>query len=168
MSNIIAIRSPFLSDSYGSRCFEMETVDTRKGEVLDSKKEMTRVNASNITMMHTEDIASETEGLKHEAILIRENTFLTLTNSVISGFSHLIVFADTIPISNDYLDQIFLKDLLINDTKVIGITQNKNFNSLISNWYQEKQFGIEFIKLKNAELFASTSMKRKPDFRIKN
>jgi hypothetical protein len=168
ISNSIAIRSPFLSDSYGSRCFEMETVDTRKGEVLDSKKEMTRVNATNFTMMHTEDIGAEIEGLKHEAILIRENTFLTLTNSVVSGFSHLIVFADAISISDEYLDQIILKDLLINDTKVIGITQNKDFNSLISNWYQEKQFGIDFIKLKNDQLFASTSMRKKPDFRIKN
>jgi hypothetical protein len=168
ISNSIAIRSPFLSDSYGSRCFEMETVDTRKGEVLDSKKEMTRVNATNFTMMHTEDIGTEIEGLKHEAILIRENTFLTLTNSVVSGFSHLIVFADAISISDEYLDQIILKDLLINDTKVIGITQNKDFNAIINNWYQEKQFGIEFIKLKNDQLFGSTSMKKKPDFRIKN
>jgi len=168
ISNSIAIRSPFLSDSYGSRCFEMETVDTRKGEVLDSKKEMTRVNATNFTMMHTEDIGAEIEGLKHEAILIRENTFLTLTNSVVSGFSHLIVFADAISISDEYLDQIILKDLLINDTKVIGITQNKDFNSLINNWYQDKQFGIDFIKLKNDQLFASTSMRKKPDFRIKN
>ena len=168
ISNSIAIRSPFLSDSYGSRCFEMETVDTRKGEVLDSKKEMTRINATNITMMHTQDIGTEIEGLKHEAILIRENTFLTLTNSVVSGFSHLILFADAIPISNEYLNQIVLKDLLINDTKIIGITQNKNFNSLISNWYQEKQFGIEYIKLKNDQLFSSTSMRKKTDFRIKN
>lgn len=168
MSNIIIIRSPFLSDSYGSRCFEMETVDTRKGEVLASKKEMTRVNATNLTMMHTQDIGPEIQGLKHEAILIRENTFLTLTNSVISGFSHLILFADAIPISDEYLDQIALKDLLINDTKIIGITQNKNFNIIISNWYQDKQFGIEFIKLKNDELFVSTSMRKKPDFRIKS
>lgn len=168
ISNSIAIRSPFLSDSYGSRCFEMETVDTRKGEVLASKKEMTRVNAMNFTMMHTQDIGTEIEGLKHEAILIRENTFLTLTSSVISGFSHLIVFADAISISKEYLDQIVLKDLLINDTKVIGLTQNNNFNSLISNWYKEKPFGIEFIKLKNDQLFANTSMKRKPDFRLKN
>lgn len=168
MSNIIAIRSPFLSDSYGSRCFEMETVDTRKGEVLDSKKEMTRVNATNITMMHTEDIGADIQGLKHEAILIRENTFLTLTNSVISGFSHLIVFSDRVTISNEYLDKITLRDLLINDTKVIGTTQNTDNNSFISNWYQEKQFGIEFIKLKNDQLFASTSMRKKPDFRIKN
>ncbi|OXA78422.1 hypothetical protein SAMN05444397_11158 [Flavobacterium aquidurense] len=168
ISNSIAIRSPFLSDNYGSRCFEMETVDTRKGEVLDSKKEMTRVNAENMTMMHTEDIGSETEGLKHEAILIRENTFLTLTNSVVSGFSHLILFADTIPISNEYLNKITLKDLLINDTKIIGTTQNTNFNSLISNWYQTKQFAIEFIKLKNDELFSNASMRRKPDFRIKS
>ncbi len=168
LSNSIAIRSPFLSDNYGSRCFEMETVDTRKGEVLDSKKEMTRVNATNITMMHTEDIGSETEGLKHEAILIRENTFLTLTNSVISGFSHLIIFSDTVTISNEYLEKITLKDLLINDTKIIGTTQNTATNSFISNWYQGKQFGIEFIKLKNDELFTNSSMKKKPDFRIKS
>ncbi|KAF2329029.1 hypothetical protein [Flavobacterium daemonense] len=167
LSNSIAIRSPFLSDSYGSRCFEMETVDTRKGEVLDSKKEMTRVNATNITMMHTEDIGTETEGLKHEAILIRENTFLTLTNSVISGFSHLIIFSDTVTISDEYLEKIMLKDLLINDTKIIGTTQNTDTNSFISNWYQGKQFGIEFVKLKNDELFASSSLRRKPDFRIK-
>ncbi len=167
ISNSIAIRSPFLSDNYGSRCFEMETVDTRKGEVLDSKKEMTRVNATNLTMMHTEDIGTETEGLKHEAILIRENTFLTLTNSVISGFSHLIVFGETVTISNEYLNKIVLKDLLINDTKVIGTTQNTYFNSFITEWYQGKQFGIEFIKLKNDQLFANMSIRKKPDFRIK-
>ncbi|MEN2416253.1 hypothetical protein [Flavobacterium mesophilum] len=168
ISNSIAIRSPFLSDKYGSRCFEMETVDTRKGEVLDSKKEMTRVNATNFTMMHTEDIGPEIQGLKYEAILIRENTFLTLTNSVISGFSQLIVFADAIPITDEYLNKITLKDLLVNDTKVIGITQNKDYNFLINNWYQDKQYGIEFIKLKNDELFASVSMRRRPDFRIKD
>lgn len=168
LTNSIAIRSPFLSDSYGSRCFEMETVDTRKGEVLDSKKEMTRVNAINITMMHTEDIGTETEGLKHEAILIRENTFLTLTNSVISGFSHLIIFSDTVTISDEFLGKIILKDLLINDTKIIGTTQNTATNAFISNWYQGKEFGIDFIKLKNDELFASSSMRKKPDFRIKS
>lgn len=168
LSNSIAIRSPFLSDSYGSRCFEMETVDTRKGEVLDPKKEMTRVNATNITMMHTEDIGTDIQGLKHEAILIRENTFLTLTNSVISGFSHLIIFSDTVTISDEYLAKITLKDLLINDTKIIGTTQNTDYNSFINNWYQGKQFGIEYIKLKNDQLFASSSMKKKPDFRIKS
>ncbi|MHC0442582.1 hypothetical protein [Flavobacterium sp. 3-210] len=168
LSNSIAIRSPFLSDSYGSRCFEMETVDTRKGEVLDSKKEMTRVNATNITMMHTEDIGTDIQGLKHEAILIRENTFLTLTNSVISGFSHLIIFSDTVTISDEFLGKIILKDLLINDTKIIGTTQNTATNSFISNWYQGKEFGIEFVKLKNDELFASSSMRKKPDFRIKS
>ncbi|MDQ6473033.1 hypothetical protein RB619_20530 [Flavobacterium sp. LHD-80] len=168
LSNSIAIRSPFLSDSYGSRCFEMETVDTRKGEVLDSKKEMTRVNATNITMMHTEDINSDTDGLKHEAILIRENTFLTLTNSVISGFSHLIIFSDTVTISDEYLEKITLKELLINDTKIIGTTQNTATNSFISNWYQGKQFGIDFVKVKNDELFANSSIRKKPDFRIKS
>ncbi|MEL1252234.1 hypothetical protein AAEO57_00495 [Flavobacterium sp. DGU38] len=168
ISNTIAIRSPFLSDSYGSRCFEVETVDTRKGEGLDSNKEMTRINATNITMMHTEDIGAEIEGLKHEAILIQENAFLTLTNSVISGFSHLVVFADGIQISTQYLDKIILKDLLINDTRIIGITKNISFNSIISNWYQNKELGIEFIKLKNEELFSSASMRKKPDFRVKS
>ncbi|WP_026730495.1 hypothetical protein [Flavobacterium denitrificans] len=168
ISNSIAIRSPFLSDKYGSRCFEMETVDTRKGEVLDSKKEMTRVNATNMTMMHTEDIASGIEGLKYEAILIRENTFLTLTNSVVSGFSHLIVFADAVPITNEYLGDIVLKDLLIDYTKAVGTSENKDFNLLINNWYQGKKFGLEFVNLKNDELFMNASMKKKPDFRIKN
>lgn len=166
ISNSLAIRSPYLSDSYGSRCFEMETVDTRKGEVLDSKKEMTRVNATNLTMMHTQDIGAEIGGLKHEAILLRENTFLTLTNSVISGYSHLIVFADLIPISEPYLETIILKDLLINDTKIIGITQNIGFNTLINNYYKDKAFAIEYIDLNNNVLFKNPSMRKKPDFRI--
>jgi hypothetical protein len=145
----------------------METIDTRKGEVLDTRKEMTRVNAVNFTMMHTEDIAAETEGLKHEAILIRENTFLTLTNSTISGFSHLILFADTIPISYEYLNKIVLKNLLINDTKIIGITEKADFNFFISNWYQNKEYAIEYTKLKNDDLFISNTLRKKPDFRIK-
>ena len=87
ISNSIAIRHPFSSDNDGSRCFKLESYDSPQN--MDFSKPFSRILASNVTLVNTE---ANDQGLVKEAMSISENTFLTVGNSVISGFKSPILF----------------------------------------------------------------------------
>ncbi|WP_269237033.1 hypothetical protein [Flavobacterium flavigenum] len=162
ISNSIAIRHPFSSDISGSRCFEADSYD--KIENTDVTKKMTRINASNITLVNLEE---NNQGLVRESAHIGENTFFNLTNSVVSGFTPFILLSGSIGNGNENLSKITLKNVIANNCNG-GITSESSSNDPgIKNWYSNPEFAIEFTKLKSDELFATPNIKANPDFRIK-
>lgn len=160
INNSIAIRHPYSSDISGSRCFEIDSYD--KIENSDSTKKLTKVIANNITLVNLEE---NNQGLVREAAHIGENSYFTLSNSVISGFSPFVILQNKIGDGTVNLEKINLNGLIINSCQGGILSENTNFDSGIKNWYQNPSFSLEYTNKKNIELFTDINIKGNPDFR---
>jgi hypothetical protein len=162
MNNSIAIRYPYFSDASRSRCFEIDSYD--KVENADLTKKLTRIVATNITLVNNEN---NSEGLIREAIYIKENSFFTLKNSLISGFSPSVLMSEGVNTSPESLKKIEFEGVLLNNCNGSFISEVVDRNKAIENWYSNTIFSIEYDKLNNLEMFTDSSLKKTPDFRIK-
>lgn len=162
ISNSIAIRHPFSSDISGSRCFEADSYD--KIENTDMTKKMTKINANNITLVNLEE---NNQGLVRESVYIRENTFFNLTNSIVSGYTPFVLLEGNIGNGEVNLTKISLNNIIINSCNGGIVSESQSNNPVIQKWYSKAEFGLEFTKNKNSELFAMPNIKGNPDFRMK-
>lgn len=162
ISNSIAIRHPFSSDISGSRCFEADSYD--KIENTDMTKKMTKINANNITLVNLEE---NNQGLVRESVYIRENTFFNLTNSIVSGYTPFVLLEGNIGNGEVNLAKISLNNIIINSCNGGIVSESQSNNPVIQKWYSKAEFGLEFTKNKNSELFAMPNIKGNPDFRMK-
>ncbi|GGF11681.1 hypothetical protein [Flavobacterium limi] len=162
ISNSIAIRHPFSSDISGSRCFEVDSYD--KIENTDMTKKMTKINASNITLVNLEE---NNQGLVRESAHIGENTFFNLTNSVVSGFTPFVLLSGNIGNGNENLSKITFKNVMANNCNGGIISESSSNDAGIKNWYSNTEFAIEYTKIKSDELFLTPNIKGNPDFRTK-
>lgn len=160
ISNSIAIRHPFSSDVSGSRCFEVDSYD--KIQNTDMSKKLTRINASNITLVNLEE---NNQGLVRESIHIRENTFFNLTNSIASGFTPFVLLEENIGSSDANLSKITFKNVIVNNCNGGITSEASGTDPSIQNWYNKPEFGIGYTKMKNNELFTMPNIKGNPDFR---
>jgi len=162
ISNSIAIRNPFSSDISGSRCFEIDSYD--KIENADLSKKLTKISAYNLTLINTEE---NNQGLVREAIFIKEKSYLSFNNSIISGFSSFILLEDKIASTPANLAKINLQGLQINSC-LKGIISEKEINNAeIKNWYNSNSFSLEYTQKSKTELFIEPNIKKIPDFRKK-
>lgn len=162
ISNSIAIRHPYSSDMSGSRCFEIDSYD--KKENADLAKKLTKITANNITLINAEE---NNQGLVREAIYIKEKSYFSLNNSVISGFSPCILLENKIANISTNLEKINLQGLLINNC-IGGIQSEVAANDTeINNWYNKDSFSIEYSNMSNSELVLEPNIKKVPDFRMK-
>lgn len=160
ITNSIAIRHPFSSDISGSRCFEVDSYD--KIENTDIKR-LTKINATNITLVNLEE---NNQGLVRESIHLKQDTFFTLTNSIVSGFSPFALLESNIGNGEANLSKISFKNLVVNNCNG-GITSESTSNNAgIQNYYAKPEFDIDFAKIKNIDLFTMPNIKGSPDFRI--
>jgi len=160
ISNSIAIRHPFSSDVSGSRCFEVDSYDKIDGTDI---KRLTKINASNITLVNLEE---NNQGLVRESIYVKENTFFNLTNSIISGFSPFTVLEGSIGNGEVNLSKINFKNLVVNNCNGGITSESASNNSGLQSYYSKPQFDIDFTKIKNIDLFTMPNIKGNPDFRI--
>lgn len=161
ISNSIAIRHPFSSDISGSRCFEVDSYE--KVASTDMTKKMTKINASNITLVNLEE---NNQGLVRESAYIKENTFFNLTNSVVSGFAPFILLEGNIGNGEANLSKISFKNVVANNcTGEIESESGSNIPG-IKSYYGNPTFGIEYTKMKLNELFSLPNIKGNPDFRL--
>ncbi|KAF2329950.1 hypothetical protein [Flavobacterium nitrogenifigens] len=161
ISNSIAIRHPFSSDISGSRCFEVDSYE--KVGTTDMTKKMTKINASNITLVNLEE---NNQGLVRESAYIKENTFFNLTNSVVSGFAPFILLEGNIGNGEANLSKITFKNVVANNCQ--GEIESESGSNIpgIKSYYGNSAFGIEYTKMKLNELFALPNIKGNPDFRL--
>lgn len=162
ISNSIAIRNPYSSDAAGSRCFEIDSYD--KIENADLTKKLTKINANNITLVNTED---NNQGLVREAIYIKEKSYLTLNNSIISGFKSCVLLEEKIGALPSNLAKVNINNILINHCKAIVESENTAYDSELNNWYNSDTFSFEISKSNMTELFIQPNFKNTPDFRTK-
>ncbi|WP_426484243.1 hypothetical protein [Flavobacterium sp. 2] len=161
ISNSIAIRHPFSSDVSGSRCFEVDSYD--KIGNTDMSKKMTKINASNITLVNLEE---NNQGLVRESIYVREDTFFNLSNSIISGFTPFALLEGNIGNGDANLSKLTFKNLIVNNCNGGIASESSSSNSAIENFYNSQNSGIQYTQIKNIELFTTPSIKGgSPDFR---
>ncbi|MBP1223787.1 hypothetical protein [Flavobacterium sp. 1355] len=160
ISNSIAVRHPFSSDVSGSRCFEVDSYD--KIQNTDMSKKMTKITASNITLVNLEE---NNQGLVRESLFIRENTFFSLTNTIVSGFTPFVLLEGNVGNSNENLSKITFKNVVVNNCNGGIVSESSSINSTLDNWYNKPENGIGYTKMKNNELFLTPNIKGSPDFR---
>lgn len=163
ISNSIAIRNPFSSDVSGSRSFEIDSYD--KIENTDFTKKLTKINASNITLINTED---NNQGLVREAVYIKERSYFSFSNSIISGFNSCVLLENKIGTLPANLAKINIQNLQINQCNSVVQSETASYNPELASWYNSDTFSLEFSKWNNTELFIQPDVKKNPDFRIKN
>lgn len=159
INNSIAIRHPFSSDISGSRCFEVDSYD--KVQNTDMSKKMTRINASNITLVNLEE---NNQGLVRESVHIRENTYFSLSNSIVSGFSPFVLLESNIGEGNENLSKMSFKNIIVNNCNGGITSESSSSDAAIQNYYNPNS-NIEYSKWKNSELFTLPNIKGNPDFR---
>ena len=160
ISNSIAIRHPFSSDISGSRCFEVDSYD--KIGNTDMTKKLTKINASNITLVNLEE---NNQGLVRESIYVRENTFFNLTNSIVSGFAPFVLLEANIGNEAANLSKLTFKNLIVNNCNGGFTSESGGANQAIQQFYNNPASDINFTNIKNIELFTTPNIKGNPDFR---
>jgi hypothetical protein len=161
INNSIAIRHPFSSDVSGSRCFEVDSYD--KVGNTDMTKKMTKINASNITLVNLEE---NNQGLVRESVYVREDTFFNLSNSIVSGFTPFVLLEGNIGNGTVNLGKLTFKNLIVNNCNG-GITSEAGSgNNEIQSFYNKPEADIQYTNIKNSELFTMPSIKGNPDFRM--
>lgn len=163
ISNSLAIRYPYSSDVSTSRCFEIDTYD--KPESNDYAKEQTTIVASNMTLVNNEE---NMEGLVKEAIYSAEKSNFFLKESVVSGFSKLILLDKKIEDVDFNLNKIMFKDVLVNNCKAFVESENSIFNNKVNDFYSNSTYNIKINSIQNKLLFIESSNKNDFDFRLKN
>lgn len=162
ISNSLAIRYPFSSDVSGSRCFEIDSFD--KIENADVTKKLTKITATNITLANLEE---NNQGLVREAIYIKDKSYFSLNNSVVSGFKNCILLEGKIANISANLAKINLQTVLINNCDGGIQSEIPTNDPEIKNWYSNESFSIEYSKTSHSVLFKESNPKKTFDFRLK-
>jgi len=162
ISNSLAIRHPFSSDISGSRCFEIDSYD--KPENTDFSKKLSKITANNITLINMEE---SSQGLVREAIYVKDKSYFSLNNSVVSGFKQCVLLENKIAAVPVNLAKINLQGILINNCESNIQSEIEANNTEIMNWYNNDSFSLEYSKVPNSSLFSESNTKKIPDFRLK-
>lgn len=108
ISNSMALRHPFSTAlDQQSRCMEIKAYNSI--ERYDSQVNKTNVNATNLTLVNTED---NKQGLVKEAVFISNDAVLNLNNSVVYGFKDFLMVSE-LSLMNEFDKFIKLKNLVI-------------------------------------------------------
>jgi hypothetical protein len=167
ISNSLAVRSPYVSGSDGSRCLYITSYD--KKEEVDLSKKGTFVNAENLTLINLSDnLASDISvGLVKEALYVSENAAIDMSKSVISGFNPAVIIDNKIKINAQNLESIKFSDMYFNNCKGNIFTENDTNNSDLENWYGNSAFFNVYSKGSDAETFIDAKNGKRPDFRLR-
>ncbi len=163
ITNALAIRYPFFSDVSKSRCFEVDSYD--KMENTDFTKKMTNIVANNITLVNVED---NNQGLTREAIYVKENTFFSLSNSVVSGFKPVLVLENKIDFEDKNLKKIQFQNCMMNSCSDSALFENSDKSDSLSNYFGNQSNFTENTSMPLNELFNESDFKKQTDFRLKN
>jgi len=165
--NSLAVRSPYVSSSDGSRCLLIKSYD--KKEEVDFSKKGTSVIAQNLTFINkSEDLKSDVKsGLVKEAIFVAENASLEMEKSVISGFNPAVLLDENIVINQENLEKIKFINMYFNNCNGNIFTEYNSNNDDLENWYGNSAFFNVYSKGTDTETFIDFESKKRPDFRLR-
>lgn len=164
--NSLAIRSPYVSSSDGSRCLLVKSYD--KKEEVDFTKKGTLVVAHNLTFINkSENLKLAVEsGLVKEAIFVAENASLEMEKSVVSGFNPAVLLDEKIIVNQENLEKIKFVNMYFNNCNGNIFTEYNSNNEDLENWYGNRAFFNVYSKGDDAETFININSKKRPDFRL--
>ena len=167
IENSLAIRSPYVSSSNGSRCLQVASYDNK--EDVDFTKMGTLVVAKNITFLNdSENLKSDIDkGLVKEALYVGENASLDMKKSVISGFNPAVILDDKIRVNQENLEKIKFSEMYFNNCNGNIFTKNNSNNDDLENWYGNTVFFNVYAKSNDDETFIDASNEKRPDFRLR-
>ncbi|MEP3837774.1 MAG: hypothetical protein ABJM36_09005 [Algibacter sp.] len=165
--NSIAIRSPYVSSSEGSRC--LEVLSYNKKEEVDFAKSGTRIVAKNLTFLNdSKDLDTDIKmNLVQEAIYIGEDAVLNMNKSVISGFNPAVILDENIRINQENLEKINFNAMLFNNCNGNIFVEYNSNNEDLENWYGNSAFFNVYSKGDNYETFIDTRSAKRPDYRLR-
>jgi len=165
--NSLAIRSPYVSSSDGSKCMYIASYD--KKEEADLTKKGTFVKAENLTLVNvSDDLASDIKvGLVKEALYIAKDASLVMNKSVISGFNPAVILDNNITVNSQNLEKIKFTEMYFNNCNGnIFVKDNAN-NEDLENWYGNRAFFNVYSKADDSETFIDLKNSKRPDFRLR-
>jgi hypothetical protein len=167
IENSLAIRSSFLNNTSGSRCFNVRSYD--KKEEVDFTKKQTLVTARNVTLVNnSENVKAEIEsGLIKEAVYVAENASIDFKKSVISGFNPAILLDKEIDINDQNLKKIKLEQMYFNLCKGNIFVEHNSNNEDLESWYGNAIFANVYSKAGNSETFIDFINDKRPDYRLR-
>lgn len=167
ISNSLAIRSPFLSTSTGSRCLDIASY-TKKESVNFSKRQ-TLVTATNLTLINNSSNLSADikSGLVKEAIYVGENTNFDSKKMVVSGFNPAILLDTQIVVNDENLKKINLVKTYFNLCNGNVFSEYNSNNEDLENWYGNSAFFNVYSQAENSETFVDSYNAKSPDYRLR-
>lgn len=162
LTNAIAIRNPFIFGNEKSRCLKVLSYDA--ANMVDLNKGMTNLIAENVTLLTEEGATTASD---NEAIFVKENTKLSLVNSVVSGF-HTVVFLDEkIKPNSENLSKINIQKNYVNNCEVLLSSNAFGFTEATQGFFKEETLMIEHFNFKNSDFFVETDIKNGLDLQLK-
>lgn len=167
LNNSLAIRSPYISSSHGSKCLQVTSYD--KKEEVDLTRKGTLVVAENLTFLNeSQNINSDIKlGLIKEAVFVGQNASLDMNKSVISGFNPAVVLEENLIVNQQNLEKIKFTDMYFNNCNGNIFVDNNTNNEDLENWYGNTSFFNVYSKGSNAETFIDSNNSKRPDFRLR-
>ena len=167
LTNSLAVRSPYISSSEGSRCVQVISYE-EPGEV-DLSKKGTSLTASNLTLLNdSEDLKNDISmGLVKAGVYVGHFATLDMEKTVISGFNPAVIFDSKVQINQENLENIKFSEMYFNNCNGNIFVENNSNNDDLENWYGNSAFFNLYSKSPNAETFIDVDNPRRPDFRLK-
>lgn len=167
LSNSLAIRSPYISSSNGSRCMLISSYDQK--EEVDFAKKGTMVKATNMTLVNvSENLEADIKvGLVKEALYVAQDASIEMSKSVISGFNPAVILDKKIYINDKSLGKIKFSEMYFNRCKGNIFTEHNSNNEDLENWYGNRVFFNVYSKGSDAETFIDLKNDKRPDFRLR-
>lgn len=167
LTNSLAVRSPYISSSSGSRSVLVKSYDDTEG--VDFTRPGTSVVAKNITLItDTDDINTAIQqGLVKEAVYVGHNASLDMSKSVLSGFNPAVLFENKIVVNQENLERIKFTDMYFNNCNGNIFVENNKNNDDLENWYGNPAFLNVYSKSYHTETFIDSKNRRRPDYRLR-
>jgi len=167
ITNSLAIRSPYVSGAYGSKCIYIASYD--QIDEVDLTKKTTSVDAENLTLVNiSDDLDSAIQmGLVKAAIYVAPNVSLSLNKTVISGFNPAVILDNEIKVNSENLERIKLSEMYFNNCNGNIFTKNDSNNDDLENWYGNSAFKNVYSKGADSETFIDLKNPKHPDFRLR-
>lgn len=167
ITNSLAIRSPYISSSNGSKCMYIASYENK--DETDLTQKGTFVDAENMTLVNvTEDLKHDMSiGLVKEAIYIAPETSVTLNKTVISGFNPAVILDDKIHINSKNLERLNFREMYFNNCNGNIFTKGQSNNDDLENWYGNSIFRNVYSKGDDKETFIDLQNSKRPDFRLR-
>ncbi len=164
--NSLAVRSPYISDTNGSRC--LLVLSYNKESEVDFSKKGTNVFAKNITLLtDSKSLDSDINmGLVKEAVYVGNNTELEVSNSVISGFKSAVIISEKTDIVDENLSKIRFNNMHFNNCRGNIFVEYNSNNQNLEKWYSNPTFNNAYAQSNHNETFIKLDTNR-PDYRLK-